>query len=64
MCSSDLSVCDELSWLILHEGLVGFLFLLLGEDDSKENPDQEDRRHNRKTSYFLKEEKRAFQESL
>jgi len=58
------SVCDELSWLILHEGLVGFLFLLLGEDDSKENPDQEDRRHDRKASYFLKEERRAFQESL
>ena len=42
----------------------GELNLLIGEDDSQENPDQEDRQHNCKASQFLKEEKRALQESL
>ncbi|KAG6742598.1 hypothetical protein POTOM_053519 [Populus tomentosa] len=42
----------------------GELNLFLGEDDSQENPDQEDRQHKCKASQFLKEEKRALQESF
>jgi hypothetical protein len=42
----------------------GELNLFLGEDGSQENPDQEDRQHKCKASQFLKEEKRALQESF
>jgi len=54
-------VCDELSWLILHEGWVEVF--LHGEDNSRENPDQEDIQHSCKASYFSKRRRGVFKKA-